>query len=163
MDIDAIFAHYNSLDPHREISKNSPDSVIVTVDYSQFKTICSMSSSPNSKFEVRMADFKVQMFNLFNQVAAIVGNKSMVIRMGKKPTYFEVYDTMLKDLDEDKIQKVYSLFEKHGLIDNGFSLMVVTFIMPLKAGQIEPDKKETMMIKYCPKTEDPNQFFGYIL
>lgn len=156
MDINEVYEHYNSLDPQRQISRNTPDSIIMTVTYSQFKTICGLC-------DVKMAEFKRKAYQHFLELAEIVGNQNIVIRLGKKPTYFEAYDVMVIHLDDEKIQKILELFQKHGLIDEGFKLLVVTFLMPKKDDQIEPEKLKTMMFKFVPKTEKPNEFFGYIL
>jgi hypothetical protein len=156
MNLEEVYQHYNSLDPQREISRNTPDSIIVTTTYSQFKTICGLA-------DVKMAEFKRLAYQHFNEIAQIVGNKNLVIRLGKKPTYFEAYDVIFVHLDDEKVAKIAELFNREGLVEAGFTMLVINFIMPKKENESEPQKLKTMMVKFCPKTEDPKQFFGYIL
>lgn len=157
MTIDEVFQHFNSMDPQKEVSRNTEDSTIMTTTFSTFKTICGLS-------DVKMAEFKRKVFSLLGKASEVVGNKNIVIRLGKKPTYFEVFDLMFVHLDEAKLQELDALYNP--LEVEGYNLLAVDFQMPEEdeAEEDAPRKSMlTMMIKFVPPNEDPKEFFGYIV
>jgi hypothetical protein len=156
MNIDEVYNHYVSLDPQKNISKNAAESKMLTVNYSMFKSITKL-------VDVKMAEFKVKIFDQFTEVAKIVGNNNIVIRLGKRDNFFEAYDVIIINLTEEKLQQITDHFRNKGIDKEGYFFLVVEFAIPRTENEAGEDNMLTLMMKHLPKNEDPNEFFGYII
>lgn len=163
MKFDEVFEYFNSQDPHYDISRNSKDSELVTVNYSGFKTVCNQSDEVKSDWDVKMADFKRSIYSMLSGVCEIIGNDKLIIRLSKKENYFEVYDTMIRNLSPKEIKDILALCDVHQLGENGYTALIINFTMPVNEGQTVGDENTCMMFKWVPKEEDPNVFFGFII
>ena len=163
MDLDTAFDYFNSQDAHYDISRNSKDSDLTTIDYSGFKTMCNLSDDSKGGWEIKMADFKRNIYLMLSDVCEVIGNNKVIIRLNKKETYLEVYDLMFRNLSPDDITKILALCDVNMLGENGYTALIINFTMPVNDGQTVGDENTCMLFKWVPKEEDPNVFFGFII
>ena len=163
MTLKEVYAHFNAQDAHYDISRNSPESQITTLNYSGFKTICNLSDDEKSGWEVRMADFKRSLYLMFTELAEVITNEKFIIRLQKNDDFLEVYDTMFRDLTDEEIVSIHAICDKHELGEKGYTCLIINFTMPVVGDQIIGDKNTCMMFKWLPKDMDAKLFFGYII
>lgn len=163
MQLGEVYEFFNAQNPHYDISRNSAETDITTVDYSGFKTICNLSDDNKSLWEVRMAEFKRSIYMMLSDVSAIIGNNKFIIRLNKKDDYLEVYDTMFRNLGKDDVASILTICDKHNLEEKGYVALIINFTMPLNDSKELGDENTCMMFKWVPKEEKKDEFFGYII